>query len=177
MHSVAEVFRCYGEAYRQQFQSRMPSDQLKAMWAIERCRTGLLGSAVYHCPNCQKMHGVTRSCGNRHCPSCQSGKAKLWLERQTARLLPCPYFFLTFTVPLAARLVIRAYPKECYNALMDAAAQTLKVLAVDPKYIGSSRIGMTAVLHTWGTRLVVQPACAYRGSRRCLERRWLAMAA
>lgn len=157
MVSIAEVLRRYGQAYRQEFSSRMSADQLKAMWAIERCRSGLLGSVVYYCSKCQTRHSVPRSCGNRHCPTCQSDKAKVWLEKQLARLLPCPYFLLTFTVPQDARSIIRSHPRECYAALMDAAAQSLTTLAADPKYIGSSRVGLTAVLHTWGRDLSYNP--------------------
>ncbi len=135
----------------------MPADQLKAMWAIENCRTGTLGGAVYACQQCGKAHSIARSCGNRHCPACQSDKGKLWLEKQLARLLPCPYFFLCFTVPESARKIMRAHPKECYSILMDAAAAALMSLAKNPKYVGSSRLSMTAVLHTWGRDLSYNP--------------------
>lgn len=155
--SVAEVFRRYGESYRQRFASHMSQDQLKAMWAIERCRTGRLGTAVYHCSKCGTSHGVPRSCGNRHCPTCQADKAQQWLQAQLARLLPCPYFLVTFTVPEEIRSFVRSHPRQCYAAMFDAASATLKELAADPKYIGSDRLGMTAVLHTWGRDCCYHP--------------------
>ena len=157
MHSVAEVFQLYGEAYRQKFASRMPADQLKAMWAIENCRTGKLGVAVYACQQCGRAHSIARSCGNRHCPTCQSEKGRKWLEKQLSRLLPCPYFFLCFTVPESARLIMRSHPKECYSIIMEAAAGALMELAKNPKYVGSSRLSLTAVLHTWGRDLSYNP--------------------
>lgn len=157
MPSVAEVFQLYGEAYRQKFAARMPRDQLKAMWCIENCQSGKLGVAVYACQQCGKSHSVARSCGNRHCPTCQADKGKRWLEKQLGRLLPCPYFFLCFTVPEAARLVMRAFPRECYGALMEAAAGAMMSLAENPKHIGSARLSMTAVLHTWGRDLSYNP--------------------
>lgn len=157
MNSVAEVFQQYGEAYRRKYRDSMPADQLKAMWAIEHCQTGKLGIAIYTCQECGKSHSVARSCGNRHCPRCQADKGKRWLEQQLSRLLPCPYFFLCFTVPAAARRVMRSHPKECYGALMEAAAQSLMKLASNPKYVGSSRLSMNAVLHTWGRDLSYNP--------------------
>lgn len=157
MHTVAEVFQRFGEAYRQKFGSRMPADQLKAMWCIENCQTGKLGTAIYVCKQCGKAHSTARSCGNRHCPTCQADKGKRWLEKQLNNLLPCPYFFLCFTVPEEARLIMRAFPKECYDILMDAAAQALMTLASNPKYVGSPRLSMTAVLHTWGRDMSYNP--------------------
>lgn len=157
MNSVAEVFRLYGEAYRRKYSDSMPADQLKAMWSIEHCQTGQLGIAIYACQECGKSHSVARSCGNRHCPKCQADKGKRWLQLQMSKLLPCPYFFLCFTVPEAARLIMRSHPKECYGALMEAAAQSLMKLASNPKYVGSSRLSMTAVLHTWGRDLSYNP--------------------
>jgi len=157
MHSVSEVFQRYGEAYRHKFAANMPADQLKAMWCIENCQTGKLGRAVYACQDCGQSHSVPRSCGNRHCPTCQTGKAQLWLEKQLSKLLPCPYFFLCFTVPQQARMILRAHPKDCYEALMEAAAQTLMTLASNPRHVGSRRLSMTAVLHTWGRDLSYNP--------------------
>ena len=157
MPSVAEIFRLYGEAYREKYGSQMPADQLKTMSAIENCRTGKLGVAIYTCQECGEDHTIARSCANRHCPTCQADKGKKWLEKQLDRLLPCPYFFLCFTVPDAARMIMRSHPRECYNILMEAAARTLMALAKNPKYVGSSRLSMTSVLHTWGRDLSYNP--------------------
>ena len=157
MHSVSEVFQLYGEAYRKKYRDRMPANQLKAMWCIENCRTGKLGVAIFTCQQCGKAHSIARSCGNRHCPTCQSDKGQQWLEKQLSRLLPCPYFFLCFTVPEPARMIMRSHPKECYNILMEAAAGALRTLAKEPKYIGSSKLSMMAVLHTWGRDLSYNP--------------------
>ncbi len=154
MHSVSEVVQLYGEAYRKEYRDRMPADQLKAMWCIENCRTGKLGVAIYTCQQCGKAHSIARSCGNRHCPTCQSEKGQQWLEKQLSRLLPCPYFFLCFTVPEPARMIMRSHPKECYNILMEAAAGALRTLAKEPKYIGSSKLSMMAV-------------CCIRGDATC----------
>ncbi len=95
--TIGEIFRIYGPAYLKKFADSMSSDQIKAMVAIMRCRTPNSGIVVYRCQQCQKLHHVLKSCGNRHCPVCQGGKAKAWLQNQLEQLLPCAYFMLTFT--------------------------------------------------------------------------------
>lgn len=139
----------------------MSKDQLRAMAMIERCRTGELGSAVYHCSQCNTFHHVPRSCGNRHCCQCQGHKARQWLDEQLAKLLPCPYFLMTFTVPESLRHFIRSHPKECYKAMFDASSATLMELASNPKFVGSANVGVTGVLHTWGRSLGYHPHIHY----------------
>lgn len=139
----------------------MSQDQLRAMAMIERCRTGELGSAVFHCSQCNTLHHMPRSCGNRHCPQCQGHKARQWLDDQIAKLLPCPYFLMTFTVPDSLRPLMRSHPKQCYKALFDASSASLVELAQNPKYVGSANIGITGVLHTWGRELTYHPHVHY----------------
>jgi hypothetical protein len=124
---------------------------------LERCRTGELGHAVYRCQDCGTYHPVPRSCGNRHGPQCQGHKARQWLQNQLAKLLPCAYFLLTFTLPQELRRVVRSHPREAYPAMFQAAAETLRELAKNPKHVGSSRLGLTGVLHTWGRTLTYHP--------------------
>jgi len=155
--SISDIFRAYGPAYLKKYQDQMASDQIKAIVSIMRCRTPEAGSVVYRCNDCSKYHHVPKSCGNRHCPLCQGSKAKAWLEKQLAQLLPCAYFMLTFTVPAEFRRFVRSHPRDCYKALFQAAKETLFKLAKDPKYIGSSSLGMTGVLHTWGRDLNYHP--------------------
>ena len=155
--TIGDIFRSYGPAYLKKFGDQMPSDQIKALIAIMRCRTLDSGSVVYRCSQCQKLHHVLKSCGNRHCPVCQGGKAKAWLQNQLGQLLPCAYFMLTFTVPAEFRSFMRSHPRECYKALFEASKETLVALAKEPKYIGSPNIGATAVLHTWGRDLNYHP--------------------
>ena len=155
--TLGEIFRQYGPAYRAKHAARLSPDQLQVMDRLERCRTGELGHAVYRCDACGTEHVMPQSCGNRHCPQCQGHKAKQWLETQLAKLLPCAYFLITFTVPQELRRLIRAHPRECYRAMFVAAAATLRELASNPKHVGSSRLGFTAVLHTWGRSLSYHP--------------------
>jgi hypothetical protein len=155
--TLGQIFRQYGPAYRDKYAGHMSYDQLQVMSLLERCRTGELGGALYRCEDCARYHATPRSCGNRHCPRCQGHKAKQWLEKQLEKLLPCPYFLITFTVPKELRRFVRAHRRECYRALFETAAATLIKLAKDPKYLGSSRLGFTGVLHTWGRSLTFHP--------------------
>ena len=155
--TLGEIFRQYGPAYRQKYAARMSHEQLRVMHMLERCRTGELGGALYRCEVCARYHATPRSCGNRHCPRCQGHKAKQWLEKQLEKLLPCPYFLITFTVPKELRRFVRSHRRECYRALFETAAATLIKLAQDPKYLGSSRLGFTGVLHSWGRSLTFHP--------------------
>lgn len=155
--TIGEILRQYGPAYRQKYADRMSQDQLKVMAMLECCRTGELGSVLYRCQACAKQHLMPRSCGNRHCPVCQGHKAKQWLEAQLEKLLPCAYFLITFTVPQELRRFVRSWPRQSYRAMFDAAAATLIELARNPKYLGSSKLGFTGVLHTWGRDLSYHP--------------------
>jgi hypothetical protein len=155
--TIGAIFRQYGPAYRAKFADRMSRDQRRVMKMLERCRTGQLGATLYRCNACGREHVVPRSCGNRHCPQCQGHKAKEWFDEQLEKLLPCPYFLITFTLPKELRQFVRSHPRECYRAMFQASAATLRELAQNPKHIGSSQLGFTGVLHTWGRSLSYHP--------------------
>jgi Putative transposase/Transposase zinc-binding domain len=116
---------------------------------------------IYQCAACGTTHAMGRSCGNRHCPTCQQDKAKAWLENQIDRLLPCPYFLLTFTVPAGLRGLVRRHQRVAYAAIFEASSAAIKTLAADPKYVGTSRCGFFGVLHTWGRTLDYHPHVHY----------------
>jgi hypothetical protein len=116
---------------------------------------------LYRCEDCGKMHAVGRSCGDRHCPSCQRGKAEAWLVRQVDRLLPCPYFLVTFTLPAELREVARSHQRPVYGALFRASSEALRAVMADPKFIGTARPGFFGVLHTWGRALEYHPHVHY----------------
>jgi hypothetical protein len=155
--TLGEIFRQYGRAYRQRHAAHLSPEQRRVLDRLARCRTGQLGHAVYRCDTCGTYHTVPQSCGNRHCPLCQGHKAKQWLEQQLDKLLPCAYFLVTFTLPQELRRLALAHPREYYKAMFDAAAATLRELASNPKHIGSSRLGFSGVLHTWGRCLTYHP--------------------
>lgn len=161
MPTVAEVLRRYGDEYLQEFGEQMPAEHKRVLRAIMACRTGELGTVHYQCVSCGRTHVLGRSCGNRHCPSCQKDKAQAWLEKQMGRLLPCPYFLITFTVPAKLRPFMRSHPRQAYTALFEASSEALKVLAADPRHIGTKRPGFFGVLHTWGRDLTYHPHVHY----------------
>lgn len=161
MPTVADVLRRYGGEYLQRFGEAMPAEQHQVLRAITACRTGALGTVFYACASCGKTHAMGRSCGNRHCPTCQQDKTKAWLEKQTARLLPCPYFLITFTLPAELRNFVRAHQRIGYAAMFEASSEALKTLAADPKYVGTKQPGFFGVLHTWGRALDYHPHVHY----------------
>ena len=136
----------------------MSLDQLKVMSAIERCRTAALGGHVARCENaaCGHTEIAYNSCRNRHCPKCQGAAARRWLAEREAELLPVPYFHVVYTLPSELRDIAYQNKRVIYDLLMKAAAETTLAIAADPKRLGA-RIGVTAVLHTWGSALTHHP--------------------
>jgi hypothetical protein len=161
MPTVADVLRRYGEEYLERFGAKMPAEHQKVLRTLTACRTGELGTVIYVCQSCGTTHAMGRSCGNRHCPSCQQDKTKAWLEKQTDRLLPCPYFLLTFTVPAGLRDLVRNHQRIAYAALFEASSAAIKTLATNPKYVGTTDCGFFGVLHTWGRTLQYHPHVHY----------------
>src|SRR5271167_1638486 len=153
---VADIFRDHGSAWRSANAGHVSLDQLKVMSAIERCRTAALGGHVARCEKCSHTVIAYNSCRNRHCPKCQGAAAKQWLAEREAELLPVPYFHVVFTLP--APVVDIAYQNKAviYDLLFKAAADTTLTIAADPKHLGA-RIGITAVLHTWGSAMTHHP--------------------
>lgn len=131
-------------------------DQLKVMSAIERCRTAALGGHVTRCEDCGHDHISYNSCRNRHCPKCQAGAAKVWLAAREVELLPVRYFHLVFTLPKQVADIAHQNKREIYNLLMRVSADTVIKIAADPKHLGA-RVGITSVLHTWGSAMTHHP--------------------
>ncbi len=107
------------------------------------------------------MHYFYRSCGNRHCPSCQHQKALDWMKRQLERVLPGHHFMVTFTVPEQIRYFIRGHQNDAYGAMFKASSDTLKKLSLDEEYIGGDQAGFFGVLHTWGRLIQYHPHIHY----------------
>jgi hypothetical protein len=153
---VADVFRAHGAAWRKANAGHVSLDQLKVMSAIETCRTAALGGHVERCEDCAHERIAYNSCRNRHCPKCQAAAARQWLEDREAELLPVPYYHVVFTLPAAIGAVAFQNKAVVYDLLFRTAAETLTTIAADPKHLGA-RIGLTAVLHTWGSALTHHP--------------------
>jgi hypothetical protein len=153
---VADIFRRFGPAWRSSNAGHVSIGQLKVMSAIEKCRTAALGGHVDRCDECRFTRISYNSCGNRHCPKCQAAAAKEWLAEREAELLPVPYFHCVFTIPEQLNAVVYQNKAVACDILFKAAAQTVLVIAADPKRLGV-KIGLTAVLHTWGSTLAFHP--------------------
>ena len=153
---VADVFRAHGPAWRRARAGHLSLGQLKVMSAIETCRTAALGGHVAACQKCGHGHVAYNSCRNRHCPKCQGVAAKDWLAARQAELLPVEYYHVVFTLPGPIADIAYQNKAVIYTILFKTAAETLITIAADPKHLGA-RIGLTAVLHTWGSALTHHP--------------------
>ncbi len=153
---VADIFRDHGAAWRAVNAGHVSLGQLKVMSAIERCRTAALGGHVERCEDCDHTSIAYNSCRNRHCPKCQGAVARDWLEARQADLLPVPYYHVVFTLPAPVADIAYQNNKLVYDMLFKASAETMLTIAVDPRHLGA-RIGITAVLHTWGSAMTHHP--------------------
>jgi hypothetical protein len=153
---VGDVFRRYGEAYRQQHAGSLSLAQLRVMSAIERCRTAALGGHVEQCDQCQFQRIAYNSCRDRHCPKCQSLARAQWIEDRQAELLDTQYFHVVFTLPEEIAGIAYQNKKVVYDILFRATSETLRTIAADPKHLGAE-VGFFAVLHTWGQNLMFHP--------------------
>jgi hypothetical protein len=153
---VADILRDHGPAWREANHGHVSLGQLKVMSAIERCRTAALGGHVMRCENdaCAYTAIAYNSCRNRHCPKCQGAAARQWMAARAAELLPVPYFHVVFTLPAPIGDIAHQNKAVIYD--LRASAETMVTIAADPKHLGAS-IGITAVLHTWGSAMTHHP--------------------
>jgi hypothetical protein len=153
---VADVFRAHGPAWREAQRGHLSLGQRKVMSAIEQCRSAALGGHVLSCPACDHHEIAYNSCRNRHCPKCQGSAARRWLEARQVDLLPVAYYHVVFTLPAPISDIAYTNKAVIYALLFRIAAETLQTIAADPRHLGA-RIGMTLVLHTWGSALTHHP--------------------
>jgi hypothetical protein len=153
---VADIFHRHGAAWRRANAGHLSLGQLKVMSAIENCRSAALGGHVERCEDCGHHRIAYNSCRNRHCPKCQGAAAKDWLAARRADLLPVGYFHVVFTLPAEVGEIAYQNKTVVYDLLFRAAAETLLTIAADPRHLGA-RLGITAVLHTWGSAMTHHP--------------------
>jgi predicted RNA-binding Zn-ribbon protein involved in translation (DUF1610 family) len=154
--ALAEVLARHWPEYQRQFGADILPSHQRAVQCILKCRTSALGGEVYRCPDCGKDRYVFHSCNHRACPQCGNDDATEWIERQKLKLLPVPYYLVTFTVPEGLRAWLRSHQKLGYAMLLRQSAATLTDVASQPKYLGGE-IGCLSVLHTWGRQLQFHP--------------------
>jgi hypothetical protein len=153
---VADIFRAEGPRYRAAQAGHLSLLQLKVMSAIERCRTAALGGHVEGCVDCGHQRIAYNSCRNRHCPKCQGAAARTWLAEREADLLPVSYFHVVFSVPAEIAAIAWQNKAPVYDLLFRTAAETMMTIAADRRHLGA-KIGITAVLHTWGSAMTHHP--------------------
>ena len=153
---VADIFRQIGPIYRDEHADVLSGGQRRAMRAIETCRTATLGGHLEQCDACGHQRIAFNSCRDRHCPKCQSLVRAQWLHDRKAQLLPLQYFHVVFTVPQEIATLAFQNKATVYAILFRAAAETLRLIAADPKHLGA-QIGFIAILHTWGQNLLHHP--------------------
>ncbi|HSP08095.1 MAG TPA: IS91 family transposase [Candidatus Dormibacteraeota bacterium] len=153
---VADIFRDHGAAWRHANRGHVSLCQLKVMSAIENCRTAALGGHVARCEDCAHTTIAYNSCRNRHCPKCQAAAAREWLAAREAELLPVPYFHVVFTLPPAIGDLAYQNKAVIYDLLFKASSEAVLTIAADPKHFGA-RIGITSVLHSWGSAMTHHP--------------------
>ena len=153
---VADIFRDHGPAWRENNAGHISLGQLKVMSAVEKCRSASLGGHVLRCNNCARVQIAYNSCRNRHCPKCQGSAAQRWLAERQADLLPVEYYHLVFTLPAPISAIAYYNKAVIYAILFRTAAETLQTIAADPRHLGA-RIGVTLVLHTWGSAMTHHP--------------------
>jgi len=172
---VADIFRDQGAAWREARAGHLSRGQLKVMSAIEHCRSAVLGGHVLCCESCAQVQIAYNSCRNRHCPKCQGSAARRWLEARQADLLPVEYYHVVFTLPAPISDIAYHNKAVIYDLLFKATAETLLTIAADPQRLGA-RLGITAVLHTWGSALTHHPHihCIVPGGGLSLDgQRWV----
>lgn len=154
MVEVQDIFLKYGPEYLDKH--KLTLVQLKALSAIERCRTSHLGGHRDVCESCGNSRISYNSCRNRHCPKCQTVAKERWIDNQKGNLINIGYFHVVFTIPDTLNLMVYQNQEAVYGLLFKAVAETLAELASDKKYLGA-KLGFTSVLHTWGQNLMHHP--------------------
>jgi Putative transposase/Transposase zinc-binding domain len=153
---VGDIFRRYGEAYRDKHGASMSPAQRRVVTAIELCRTAALGGHLEQCDECGHERNCYTSCADRHCPKCQSLARAQWIEDRQSELLEVPYFHVVYTVPAEIAAIAFQNKEVVYGILFQTTAETLKTIAADPQHLGAE-IGFFAVLHSWGQALQHHP--------------------
>ena len=154
---IQRIFQEFGDDYIRENRRRLTNQHLKIIRSIRDCGTPAAGWIGFSCADCAAPRHVERSCGDRMCPSCQSGKTREWLDKRLERQLPTHYFLITFTVPERLRPFLLHKPEEGYAAMFKAASSALKKLAANPRFMGVDLPGFFGVLHTWGRTLNFHP--------------------
>ena len=153
---MASIINQYYDVFIAKYAETALPGHLTALNAIRRCRTPDSGELYVRCPDCNHAQWQPLSCGHRNCPKCQNHITSQWIDRQQAKILPVPYFMVTFTLPYELRSLAWHHQKTVYSILFACTASTLKDFGLNPKNLGA-QIGMSMVLHTHSRKLNHHP--------------------
>jgi hypothetical protein len=153
---LADVVRRHWPEYKRRYGAAILPSHRRAVACILACRTRALGGQLWRCSKCDQDHYAYHSCHHRACPQCGQADATDWIERRKLKLLPVPYYLVTFTVPEGLRAWLRSHQKLGYALLLRESAGALQDVARRDQYLGGA-LGFLSVLHTWGRQLQYHP--------------------
>ena len=152
MSAFIELVRQHQDALKQH--GTLNNDMRRAIAAMLRCQTQQQGSSKWQCQQCPHQEVTPLSCGHRFCPQCQQRTASNWLWRQQSKLLPTPYFMVTFTLPYELRSLAAHHPRHLYSIMFKVTASILKDFAAKQS---KGELGFTSVLHTHSRQRNLHP--------------------
>ena len=156
-HRRPEVADIFAEHFESFDSSRhVPEPERRVARDLVACRTAALGGHVLECSSCGHHEISYNSCRNRHCPKCQAAARAKWLDARAEDLLEVPYFHVVFTLPAELAAIALQNKRVVYGLLMRTAAKSLTLIGRDKKHLGA-KLGVLAVLHTWGQTLMHHP--------------------
>ena len=159
--TIKDIFKKYAEEYLLINEGCVPTNHKKVIDAIINCRTEAYGITFYKCESCGKIHSSYRSCGNRHCPTCQDHKTKQWVFKQLQKELDCNYFMITFTVPKEIREFFLHNQMFAYSSFYKASSEAIKTAVGKSRIMKGSTPGFFGVMHTWGRQIQYHPHIHY----------------
>lgn len=134
---------------------RLTAQQSKVLGSLSKCQTGALGHAQVDC-ECGEVYKTPLSCRDRHCPRCQGAESARWTAAQTEKLLPVPYYHVIFTAAQELHPIFQYNREALYNELFACSSSSLQDFACKDYRLGV-KLGILAVLHTWGQMLWFHP--------------------
>lgn len=146
----ARIIRQFIGGVRQQ--QRLSPQQTSSCQNILNCHTEKLGGLDYACDNCARHYPSYHSCRHRHCPQCGQQASAKWVAQRLKDVLPVTYYHLVFTLPHELNGWVQLHPTVIYHTLFQSAWQTLNTYSQHNRQL-EGKLGMSAVLHTWGQAL------------------------
>ena len=153
---VADIVRQHGDRFLETHRAWVTGQHRRVLRAIAQCRTAALGGHRDRCEQCAQPALSYNSCRDRHCPKCLTAARNAWVAAREQELLPVGYVHIVFTMPEPLARLALVNKRVVYDLLFQAAAETLRQVASNPKRLGGD-IGGLMVLHTWGQRLQHHP--------------------